>query len=227
MSETLRPRSLLRRFSGAVRRVDGGRARRSGRGDRRQRRRQEHAAQKHRRAPARTDRCNYFCRRADRRHAGLCAGRARHRAGARGQGVISFADGRGKSLDRRSAPSSGRLDAAACLRTFSRARRAAQIAEHGALRRPAANGRALLANPQLLLCDEISLGLAPIVVRDIYARLPAVLAEGTAIVLVEQDVVQALAAAARVYCLQEGRVALSGAAKDLTREAIAAAYFGV
>ena len=88
-------------------------------------------------------------------------------------------------------------------------------------------GRALLANPQLLLCDEISLGLAPIVVRDIYARLPAVLAEGTAIVLVEQDVVQALAAAARVYCLQEGRVALSGAAKDLTREAIAAAYFGV
>jgi branched-chain amino acid transport system ATP-binding protein len=52
-------------------------------------------------------------------------------------------------------------------------------------------------------------------------------AEGTAIVLVEQDVVQALAAASRVYCLQEGRVALSGAAKDLTREAIAAAYFGV
>jgi branched-chain amino acid transport system ATP-binding protein len=91
----------------------------------------------------------------------------------------------------------------------------------------AALGRALMANPQLLLCDEISLGLAPIVVRDIYARLPAILAEGAAIVIVEQDVVQALTAAARVYCLQEGRVALAGAAKDLTREAIAAAYFGV
>ena len=45
--------------------------------------------------------------------------------------------------------------------------------------------------------------------------------------LVEQDIVQALKAAQRVYCLQEGRVALTGAAKDLTREQIAAAYFGV
>jgi branched-chain amino acid transport system ATP-binding protein len=88
-------------------------------------------------------------------------------------------------------------------------------------------GRALMANPKLLLCDEISLGLAPIVVRDIYARLPAILAHGTAMILVEQDVVQALKAAQRVYCLQEGRVALTGAAKDLTREQIASAYFGV
>ena len=88
-------------------------------------------------------------------------------------------------------------------------------------------GRALMSNPKLLLCDEISLGLAPIVVRDIYARLPAILGEGTSIVLVEQDIVQALKAAQRVYCLQEGRVALAGAAKDLTREEIAAAYFGV
>jgi branched-chain amino acid transport system ATP-binding protein len=88
-------------------------------------------------------------------------------------------------------------------------------------------GRALMSNPKLLLCDEISLGLAPIVVRDIYARLPAVLAHGTSIVLVEQDIVQALKAAQRVYCLQEGRVALEGEAKALTREQIAAAYFGV
>jgi branched-chain amino acid transport system ATP-binding protein len=97
----------------------------------------------------------------------------------------------------------------------------------GGQQQMAALGRALMANPKLLLCDEISLGLAPIVVRDIYARLPAILAADTAIVLVEQDVVQALKAAQRVYCLQEGRVALAGAAKDLTREAIAAAYFGV
>jgi branched-chain amino acid transport system ATP-binding protein len=88
-------------------------------------------------------------------------------------------------------------------------------------------GRALMANPRLLLCDEISLGLAPIVVRDIYARLPDIVREGLAVVIVEQDIVQALRAATKVHCLQEGRVALSGAASGLTREAIAAAYFGV
>jgi branched-chain amino acid transport system ATP-binding protein len=88
-------------------------------------------------------------------------------------------------------------------------------------------GRSLMANPKLLLCDEISLGLAPIVVRDIYARLPAIVREGLSLVIVEQDIVQALAAASRVYCLQEGRVALAGASGALTRDTIAAAYFGV
>jgi branched-chain amino acid transport system ATP-binding protein len=88
-------------------------------------------------------------------------------------------------------------------------------------------GRALMSNPRLLLCDEISLGLAPIVVREIYERLPSVVAEGTSLIIVEQDVSQALKSAARVYCLQEGKVALSGEAKSITREAIAAAYFGV
>src|SRR6516225_1466168 len=87
-------------------------------------------------------------------------------------------------------------------------------------------GRALMSNPRLMLCDELSLGLAPIVVRDIYAALPAILAEGTSLVIVEQDIVQALRAASHAYCLQEGRVALAGAARALTREAIAAAYFG-
>jgi branched-chain amino acid transport system ATP-binding protein len=88
-------------------------------------------------------------------------------------------------------------------------------------------GRALMSNPKLLLCDEISLGLAPIVVRDIYACLPSIVAEGAAVVIVEQDIVQALAASSHVYCLQEGRVALAGAAGSLTRESISAAYFGV
>jgi branched-chain amino acid transport system ATP-binding protein len=88
-------------------------------------------------------------------------------------------------------------------------------------------GRALMSNPKLLLCDEISLGLAPIVIRDIYARLPTITAEGTSLVIVEQDIAQALAAASQVYCLQEGRVAFAGAARDATREAVAAAYFGV
>jgi branched-chain amino acid transport system ATP-binding protein len=88
-------------------------------------------------------------------------------------------------------------------------------------------GRGLMSNPRLLLCDEISLGLAPIVVREIYARLPSILAEGASLVIVEQDILQALKSVQRVYCLQEGRVALSGAAGSLTREAISAAYFGV
>jgi branched-chain amino acid transport system ATP-binding protein len=91
----------------------------------------------------------------------------------------------------------------------------------------AAIGRALMSNPRVLLCDEISLGLAPIVIKDIYARLPTITAEGISLVIVEQDIVQALSAAQHVYCLQEGRMVLDGAPAALTREAISAAYFGV
>jgi len=87
-------------------------------------------------------------------------------------------------------------------------------------------GRALMSNPKLLLCDEISLGLAPIVIRDIYAALPTFKRGGTSVVIVEQDIAQALAVADRVYCFQEGRVTLEGAPADLTREAIHDAYFG-
>ena len=97
----------------------------------------------------------------------------------------------------------------------------------GGQQQMAAIGRALMANPRLLLCDELSLGLAPIVIREIYAQIPALVAEGLALVIVEQDIVQALKIARHVYCLQEGRVALQGAAKSLTREKISAAYFGV
>ncbi len=106
-------------------------------------------------------------------------------------------------------------------------RHLASTALSGGQQQMVATSRGLMSNPKLLLCDEISLGLAPIVVRDIYARLPAILGQGISLLLVEQDVVQALKTTQRVYCLQEGRVALAGAAKDLTREAIAAAYFGV
>ena len=87
-------------------------------------------------------------------------------------------------------------------------------------------GRALMSNPSLLLCDELSLGLAPIVVRDLYARLPQIVAEGVSLIIVEQDVVQALKAAKEVYCLQEGHVALAGCSASLSQEAISAAYFG-
>jgi branched-chain amino acid transport system ATP-binding protein len=96
----------------------------------------------------------------------------------------------------------------------------------GGQQQMAAIGRALMANPRLLLCDEISLGLAPIVIRDIYAAIPAIKANGASLVLVEQDIVQAMAVADRVYCFQEGRLALSGRPGDLTRAEIHAAYFG-
>ena len=97
----------------------------------------------------------------------------------------------------------------------------------GGQQQMAAIGRALMANPRLLLCDEISLGLAPVVVRDIYAQLPQIVAEGLSLIIVEQDILQALRAASHIYCLQEGRIALQGPAGELTRETISAAYFGV
>ncbi|MCD1633999.1 ABC transporter ATP-binding protein [Martelella mediterranea] len=87
-------------------------------------------------------------------------------------------------------------------------------------------GRALLCQPRLLLCDEISLGLAPKVIREIYAVLPEIRAQGTSIVLVEQDVGLAKSASDRLYCMLEGRVTLSGRSDDVTREQISEAYFG-
>jgi branched-chain amino acid transport system ATP-binding protein len=105
-------------------------------------------------------------------------------------------------------------------------RRMASTALSGGQQQMVAIGRALMANPKLLLCDEISLGLAPIVMREIYRRMPAIVAQGTSIIVVEQDIVQALGAAQRVYCLQEGRVALEGSTASITRAAISSAYFG-
>jgi branched-chain amino acid transport system ATP-binding protein len=87
-------------------------------------------------------------------------------------------------------------------------------------------GRALMSNPRVLLLDEVSLGLAPVAVQQLYAAVPAIRAQGTTLVIVEQDVNQALAAADRVSCLLEGRISLSGTPASLTRDAITAAYFG-
>ena len=88
-------------------------------------------------------------------------------------------------------------------------------------------GRALMSNPRLLLCDEISLGLAPVVIREIYAALPALQKDGMSLLIVEQDVQLAMQVSSRVVCLQEGKVSLSGKSGELTREQISAAYFGV
>ena len=87
-------------------------------------------------------------------------------------------------------------------------------------------GRALMANPDLLLFDELSLGLAPIIIKNIYEALPTIKSEGVSILLVEQDINQALSVSDRVYCFQEGRVSLNGLPNTLSREQISAAYFG-
>ena len=87
-------------------------------------------------------------------------------------------------------------------------------------------GRALMSNPRVLLCDELSLGLAPVVIRDIYAALPTIKARGASVIVVEQDIGQALKVADRVYCFMEGRVTLSGTPGELSRDAIHQAYFG-
>jgi len=88
-------------------------------------------------------------------------------------------------------------------------------------------GRALMSNPTVLLCDELSLGLAPVVIREIYAAFPTIRESGTSIIVVEQDIGQALKVADHVHCMMEGRVTLSGRPADLSREAIHDAYFGV
>jgi branched-chain amino acid transport system ATP-binding protein len=83
-----------------------------------------------------------------------------------------------------------------------------------------------MSNPTLLLCDEISLGLAPIVIADVYKALPAIRAAGASIIVVEQDIGQVLRVADRIYCLREGQVVLFGPAAGMDRHAIANAYFG-
>jgi branched-chain amino acid transport system ATP-binding protein len=88
-------------------------------------------------------------------------------------------------------------------------------------------GRALLANPKLLLCDEISLGLAPLVVNELYALIPRVKDRGIGILIVEQDIERSLAVADRFYCLLEGRVSLAGRPREASRETVMKHYFGL
>ena len=88
-------------------------------------------------------------------------------------------------------------------------------------------GRALMANPEVILFDEISLGLAPVIIKTIYDALPGIIGGGMTALVVEQDISKALAVSSRVFCLQEGRVSLQGATQDVTRDQITAAYFGV
>jgi branched-chain amino acid transport system ATP-binding protein len=106
-------------------------------------------------------------------------------------------------------------------------RQNAATALSGGQQQMVAIGRALMSNPRLLLCDEVSLGLAPAVIKDIYAIFPTLRAEGLSIVVVEQDIDTAMRAADDIYCFMHGRVTLHGSPSALGKDQISAAYFGL
>ena len=97
----------------------------------------------------------------------------------------------------------------------------------GGQRQMVAVGRALMTNPELILFDEISLGLAPTTIKDIYARIKDIAASGTTVVLVEQDTHRAIKTAQLVHVMLKGNVVLSGSPKELTEDDIKKAYFGI
>jgi branched-chain amino acid transport system ATP-binding protein len=108
--------------------------------------------------------------------------------------------------------------------TERRGQKTAQMS--GGEQQSVAIGRALVANPRMLMLDELSLGLAPVIVQRIYATLPQVLESGITVLLVEQDVSQALRVATHLQCLLEGHTTLEGTPAEVTREQVEAAYFG-
>jgi branched-chain amino acid transport system ATP-binding protein len=106
-----------------------------------------------------------------------------------------------------------------------RNQRTAQLS--GGEQQTVAIGRALVANPRVLLLDELSLGLAPVIVQRIYGMLPQILAAGLTVLLVEQDVSQALRVATHIHCLLEGRTTLEARPADVSADQVEAAYFGL
>ena len=116
------------------------------------------------------------------------------------------------------------LDAFPMLRPLVK-RRAGDLS--GGQQQAAAIGRSLMSNPRVLLVDEVSLGLSPVAVDQVYASLRAVISSGATIVLVEQDLGRALRTATRVACMLEGRIVLEGRANEVTREDVTEAYFGL
>jgi branched-chain amino acid transport system ATP-binding protein len=110
---------------------------------------------------------------------------------------------------------------------LSRLKQRQALSLSGGEQQALAIGRGLMANPRLLLLDEVSLGLAPVVVEKIYEAMPAIVSSGTTVLLVEQDIGQAMKFADRVTCLLEGRLVLEGVPSEISHDEIFAAYFGV
>jgi branched-chain amino acid transport system ATP-binding protein len=125
------------------------------------------------------------------------------------------------------APGPFNIDAVYELFTWMPERRRQKVGQlSGGEQQSVAIARALVANPKVLMIDEVSLGLAPIVIERIYEFLPTIVAQGIGVLLVEQDVSQALAVATRVHCLLEGKTSLVGAPSELSPAEIESAYFG-
>jgi branched-chain amino acid transport system ATP-binding protein len=130
----------------------------------------------------------------------------------------------------RSAGRPGRWTVDAVMQAFPNlAKRRHHLTAHlsGGEAQATAIGRALMTNPDVLLLDEVSLGLSPLVVDQVYAQLETLMAEGTTILLVEQDLRRCLRVADRVMCMLEGSIVLEGATRDLTRAQVTEAYFGL
>lgn len=106
-------------------------------------------------------------------------------------------------------------------------RRKQAVSLSGGEQQATAIGRALMTNPQLLLLDEVSLGLAPVVVEGVYRSIASLIEGGATVILVEQDLARAMSVADRVACMLEGRIVLEGNRGELTREQVTEAYFGL
>jgi branched-chain amino acid transport system ATP-binding protein len=88
-------------------------------------------------------------------------------------------------------------------------------------------GRALMSNPEIILFDEISLGLAPIIIKNIYKVLPSIVKDGMSAIIIEQDITKAIQNSNRLYCLQEGKISLNSNSNSISQEEITKAYFGM
>ncbi|MET3803056.1 branched-chain amino acid transport system ATP-binding protein [Nakamurella sp. UYEF19] len=97
----------------------------------------------------------------------------------------------------------------------------------GGQQQATAIGRALMTNPRLLFVDEVSLGLAPVAVDAVYESMAALIAGGSTVVLVEQDLSRALRVADRVICMLNGRIVLDAGIAQVSRAEVTEAYFGV
>ena len=88
-------------------------------------------------------------------------------------------------------------------------------------------GRALMSNPEIILFDEISLGLAPIIIKNIYKVLPSIVKDGMSAIIIEQDITKAIQNSNHIYCLQEGKISLDSNSSSISQEEITKAYFGM